>query len=257
MKNVILSIVLILSLCGFVFAGDINSPIAHWTFDEGSGTVAHDSADSHNGTVVGATWTTGKVGGCLSFNGSSNYVNLGNVNAFNFGSNNFTVSFWFKTEGTHDNGGGLGDVIGKYNMDIGRQWMFQQDSSGKINFATYYANSMYGGEGLTSTQGYQGQWVYCTGVRDGSNKYLYINGVLDNTGTCSGLVSSSSEVHIGDLCYDYSPSVEYQFFNGKIDDVRVYDYALSANEVAQLYNVPEPATICLFALAGLMLRRKK
>ena len=46
-------------------------------------------------------------------------------------------------------------------------------------------------------------------------------------------------------------------FEGLIDEVRIYDYALDATEVAQLYEIPEPATICLFALAGFMLRRRK
>ena len=220
---------------------DINSvfnPISRWKFDEPNGLIAHDSVGDNHGTVSGdPNWMAGKIGGCLDFDGSSNYVNFGNISAFNFGDSNFTISFWIKREGPHDNGGGFGNIINKYNFDIGRQWMFQQDSDGKINFATYHANNMNGGEGCVSSAIAQNQWVHCVGVRDGSNKYLYINGNINATGTCSGLLSSNSQVRIGDLCHGSDSSSNYQFFNGKIDDVMVFDRALSANEIQALYTM--------------------
>lgn len=210
--------------------------IGWWKLDEGGGTVAHDSADSYNGAIYSATWATGEIGGALSFDGTNDYVDFGDVDEFEFGSSNFSIAFWFYTQGTHDLGGdhsGYGDVISKYNYSVGRQWLFQQSPAGNINFASYTSSGS--GEGLTSHNGYQYQWVHCVGVREGSTKRLYINGDLDNTGTTQGVATGkTTKVFLGTI---EDTSHKYQLFNGKIDDVRVYNRALSAQEVFELYQL--------------------
>jgi len=252
--TLILTIVSFLVLSGFAYAGTIDTPISHWTFDETSGTTVYDSADGHNGTIAGdPVWTTGEIDGCLDFDGSGDYVNFGDVDQFEFRDNDFTISFWFKTEGAHD----AESIISKYDIYLGKQWLFQQTSDNKINFATYYTET--GGDGLVSTEGYINQWTHVTAVRDGSAKYLYINGVFDSTGICNGIVEgTTAPVLIGAISATAGTISYYQFFNGKIDDVRIYDYALSANEAYQLYQIPEPATICLLGLGALnLICRKK
>jgi hypothetical protein len=205
--------------------------VSWWRFDEGTGSIAHDSADSHNGTIYGAAWTTeGQINGALDFNGVNNYVDYGDIDEFEFGSKNFTISFWFNTEGAHNIGGSegaYGIIIGKYNVDSGKQWSFSQNPAGKITFATYYSSS--GSEGLASTNSYAGQWVHCVGVRNGAKKYLYFNGIVDVNGTCQGVqTGKTTKVLAGAV---QSSTKTYDFFNGKIDDIRVYNRALSAVEV--------------------------
>lgn len=248
---------------GVSFAGSIYTPVSHWAFDETSGTTVSDSGTGgYNGTVYGnPVWASGQVGGCLDFDGNGDYVNFGDIDAFEFGSSNFTISFWMKTEGSHDIGGeqsGKGDIIAKYNIEAGRQWIFQQTDDGKINFATYHSNSMYGGDGLVSTEGYFGEWVHVIGVRNGTTKYLYINGVLNNTASCTDIITGcSTQLRVGCIYSPQSSTYNYQFFNGKIDEIRIYDYALSANEAYQLYTIPEPVTFALFGTGALLLRRRK
>ncbi|MFQ6120757.1 MAG: hypothetical protein ACE5KE_12850 [Methanosarcinales archaeon] len=54
---------------------DRNGTVAYWTFDEGSGNIAHDiSGNGNDGSVYGASWTSGKVGKALDFDGSNDYV---------------------------------------------------------------------------------------------------------------------------------------------------------------------------------------
>jgi len=79
--------------------------------------------------------------------------------------------------------------------------------------------------------------VHVAAVRNGSTKLLYINGVLDTTGATAGVVTGkSSKVLIGTHeVYDKGVWTKYGHFNGIIDDVRIYDRALSAQEVEQLY----------------------
>ena len=73
---VIIVISALLAVCRFALA--VNDPVAHWKFDEGNGTTAYDSAGSNDGTVTGATWTTGQIGGALDFDGVNDYVKTAN-----------------------------------------------------------------------------------------------------------------------------------------------------------------------------------
>jgi hypothetical protein len=253
MKNITLLILLVLCVSGLAFAGSINSPIAHWTFDETSGTVAHDSAGSYNGSVSGATWTTGKVGGALSFDGINDYVNCGDIAALEFGNNNFTIAFWFNISAI----GAKLSLVSKYNI-YGRQWLSDVRQDGSLAFATYSKDNTYSGVGVVDTTApvsSVGQWIHCAIARQGSQMNLYVQGSYYETSNCYGtLTGYSTPVTIGALLDYGSP---YNCFNGKIDDVRVYDYALNANEVAELYQIPEPMTIGLFVISGLLLRNKK
>ncbi|MHC4423727.1 MAG: hypothetical protein ACYSWR_03540, partial [Planctomycetota bacterium] len=78
-------------LLGFVFANfgylspsiaiGANGLISLWEFEEGDGTIAHDSVGNNDGTIYGASWTTGVIGGALRFDGVDDYVNVGNDNS--------------------------------------------------------------------------------------------------------------------------------------------------------------------------------
>jgi len=232
------TILILLSFCGFVSA---DSLVAHWALDEANGVTVYDSANSYDGTIVGnPIWDTGQVDGCLDFDGSGDYVNFGSMSTVNFSTSNFTISFWFKTEGTHDIGGGQtgsGVLLGKYSVYTGRQWYICQTSDGKIHFVTYHANTSLGGDECKSTESHLEEWTYCTAVRQGTVTYMYINGQLDSSGLCPKIVTSGSSTNVfmgllGDGRY---------YFNGKIDDMRVYDYALDANAIDELYQSTLPA----------------
>ena len=72
--------------------------ISYWKFDEGSGGIAGDSIGGNNGIIYGATWTTGLVGGALSFDGVDDYVNIGNVEALNFErTDTFSIEAWIRS----------------------------------------------------------------------------------------------------------------------------------------------------------------
>jgi hypothetical protein len=245
--------VLVFFITGISFAS-IYTPTAYWQLNETSGTKVIDSTGIYNGTISGnPVWSTaGKFGGCLDFDGNYDYVNLGNK--FDFSSSNFTISFWFKKEGAHDlpQSGTSGVFISKYNVS-GRQWYICQTIDGNIDFVTFHSDNSLGGDGVRSTTTYgKNEWVYVTAIRNGNTNLLYINGTLNNTCSNSGIVSGiSTGVRIG-IMGDSRYS-----FNGKIDDMKIYNYALSSNEVATLYTIPEPTTMCLFAFAGLLIRNKK
>jgi hypothetical protein len=103
--------------------------IGYWNFDDGTGTIAHDTSGSgYNGTVNGATWTTGKINGGLSFNGNTNNVVTGNIAL----GNTFSISAWvnpaaapqkayIRIAETHYNGGlyvGTNSTGAKYKFIV-------------------------------------------------------------------------------------------------------------------------------------------
>ena len=75
-RKILVILMVSVFLCGFARASDPNM-VAHWTFDEGSGTIAYDSAGTNNGAVIGASWTAGWINDALSFDGLNDYVNVG------------------------------------------------------------------------------------------------------------------------------------------------------------------------------------
>lgn len=95
-KLTIAAVAGLIFVCNSVAWADL---VGYWPFDEGSGSVAHDtSGQANHGPVYGATWTTGRSGSALSFDGSNDFVTLPNVDLWDFGTESFTVTAWFKSD---------------------------------------------------------------------------------------------------------------------------------------------------------------
>jgi hypothetical protein len=133
---------------------------------------------------------------------------------------------------------GLGETDPDTNVIIKRgnsqelNYRISTDSSDNVRSvirdigATSNFNSMY-----STTPIPRNSWTHLTLTYDGQEQKLYINGVLNSTDTTTGqpLVSGATELLIG------GSSASQQNFNGKIDDIRIYNYSFSDNEVLQLY----------------------
>jgi hypothetical protein len=80
--------------------------VANWAFNEGAGSTAYDSVGSNNGNIMGATWTGGKYGSALNFNGAGNYVSVAENPSLRFTqTDSFTIAYWAKPAGTN------GDIL--------------------------------------------------------------------------------------------------------------------------------------------------
>jgi hypothetical protein len=214
--------------------------LSYWTFDEGSGTIAHDSASSNNGTLVnGPAWTTGKIGGALSFDGINDYVAL---SSFTVSTNNGTIALWFKTSG---------DFSGNY----GHQGYLISRDSQVWSYLTLEGGGShaYRIAGETNTQddyfvatdaNFVGGWNNIAVSFHNKTATTYLNGEF----------LQSMSVNNPSLTLDRIGGGLDTFYNGKIDDVRIYDRALSQNEVRAL--LPEPATLLLLGLGAVILRKK-
>jgi uncharacterized protein (TIGR03437 family) len=199
--------------------------IAAYGFDAGSGTTAADaSGNGITGNIHDAAWTTSsKFGKALSFNGSSNYVDLGNPASLQI-TGSMTWSAWVMATGDPADDGQI----------VAKGWQFKTSpDTGPHTFGVAVAPA---GSPSSLTQRYSktvralNTWYYVAGVYNASARTLdiYVNGVLDN-GVLRGTVpaaqaSSSRNVTIGMNSDGYN-------FKGVIDEVRIYGRPLSQAEI--------------------------
>jgi len=203
--------------------------VGYWKFDEGSGTTASDSSGYGNtGTLsTGAStpgWTTGKVGGALSFDGVDDYVGLPEPPAASTNINTGSVFAWIKTPNA---GTGYQGIVVKqfaYGMFLVDNifgiydWVSGWRSSG-VNLA----DNLWHFVGFT--------FENIDAAAPSNNAKLYLDGELKVTVTLK-LQNHNEGIVIG---AGNNPGVS-QFFNGLIDEVRIYNRALSAAEISAIYN---------------------
>ena len=207
-------------------------PMSKWNFNEGSGCVATDLYGGNNGTLasncptISPSWVVGKIGNALNFNGASNNVLVNNSVNLNF-TTSMSVSAWIKWNITPSTGAPYATIMNK-NGDS--QYRLQHNGTNanfefgvKTNVGDTYVTS------LTSPT--VGTWYHLVGTWDGTLIKIYVNGVLEKTGTRTGTMPSSAIlVKIG------SSSSNARWFNGIIDEVNLWDRALTQAEVTQIYS---------------------
>jgi N-acetylneuraminic acid mutarotase/sugar lactone lactonase YvrE len=204
--------------------------VAHWTFDETEGILASDSAGDAYGCLFGEpVWrpADGKRGGALELDGIDDYILSDYV--LNPSNGPFSVFIWIK-------GGAAGQEL-----------ICQADGTGSgetwLGMDALNANLMTGlvppplgrfiPEPLESqSQIADGQWHHVGFVWDGSYRYLYVDGteVAKDTQALAQLKYSNGGLHIGTSKKRDTGT----FFSGLIDDVRIYNKALSAEEIDEM-----------------------
>jgi len=193
--------------------------VAAYSFDEGAGTVLNDnSGNGNNGTIVGGTWTSGRFRSALHFNGTSDRVDLPPLGTFY--KNAFTIEAWVKKDTSTKSDVA---VVGTWASGQGGPMLWIDYVSSHLDLTLNSGGSNYVDSGQLLTAG---QWQYLTGTYDGTTAKVYINGVLVASKAFSGNVGDSNSWRIGS--YGSSPT---GFFDGTIDEVRIYNRALAPSEV--------------------------
>ena len=223
--------------------------VSHWKLDGN----ATDSAGGNNGTIYGATPATGQIDGALEFDGTNDYVNLGNPASLNF-SGAITISAWIKPDVI--NGVNINRNIvahGYQSAGIDKEVYLRIANDGQYEIGSYVQGGGTGRATYTIPSEDQGNWVHLVGLYNGSTWLLYRNGTqVGSANNATGAIAVDENWAIG-----ARGTGTERFFDGSIDDVRIYNRALSSEEVVQLYHIPEPATLLLFGLGGLALRFKR
>jgi hypothetical protein len=209
--------------------------IAYLKLDEGSGTLAGDSSGNGNaGSLVnGAGWTPGHSGQAVSLDGVNDYVRIPHTAALD--AYPLTVAVWFKSTTTT----GWRALVNKYLA--GSMNGYQVFFSGGSLCAWYFrdaSNSVYDGSGCPmATTGYNdGQWHQAVFVVDAAGGRLYVDGAQKGTRAwtgSAGAVTTTQEIQLG---HYPGGSEGTAFVPGAVDELQVYNRALTAAEVLQLYN---------------------
>ena len=207
--------------------------VGYWPMDEESGTSAYDaSGKGYIGTIQGAsTWQSSssgscKVGGCFNFNGSSNYINVGDKQDLNLSSGG-TISAWIRIPSSWV-GSAYPSVAGKgasagWDSDGWSLFAFSDNKIGiGMRNGTFTVSPSF-------TNTIKDQWTHIVGTWDGTTIRLYQDGVQKTSASQTITPPQTSTSFI----IGRGPSSYY--FGGLIDDVRVYNRALATSEVKTLY----------------------
>jgi len=198
--------------------------VAHWKLDEMAGDIAYDSVGELDATVHGEPlWqpTSGKYAGALEFDGIDDYISTPFV--LNPGNGSLSAFTWIK-------GGLPGQVIISQTGDFGDTWLSVDSSEDKFKtgFSGTYFGDLVSGTVITDGQWHHVGFVYDMGT---FHRQLYVDGALvaEDVSVVSGMPSD------GGLNIGASKGLDAgTYFSGLIDDVRIYNQALSAEEIAVL-----------------------
>ena len=207
-------------------------PILSLPMNEGTGTTTADaSGNGSNGVLQnGSTWTTGKFGTGVKFDGSNDVVYVSSPTALNTVKTGVTVSAW-----VYRNANQSGDVS-VVSREVGKTWYEHYYLGFKDGKSQWYVNtsSGYSNMGLGATAPV-GQWTHVVGTYDGSTVRFYVNGVQQYSTPHSGTFATDTTGLTIGANHNGANHAAEEAFNGNIDEVNVYAYALSAQEVTQLY----------------------
>ena len=213
---------------------DGTGPFAYWKLDDGAGPTAVDSVGSNDGTLTsGPTWVVGTLDGALDFDGVDDYVDAG---TFDVTGSGLTMLGWFNAETISTNDP---RIVSKANgTSVSDAWWQLSTSTSGSN---RYLRMRVKAGGVTTTFAdssvnlIAGQWYFAVSTYDAAtgDMKLYLNGTQIASGShgVGGPVDSNPTVPVA---IGANGTAE-RFFDGVLDDVRVYDRALTATEIADLY----------------------
>jgi len=206
--------------------------VGYWKMDESSSPAVDSSGNGNNGTWIGtADDDSGKFGNAISLDGNSGYIEIGSTAPVNESAGTYSVWIYPETVGERRHiiyAGENGDGWGSHN-----ELHLSLENNNTVGLY-HYNGSGYNIQ-LSTSLATINQWYYLTATWDGntSTANLYINGELKATDSSVTAVSKTGWLNKIRIGVSNNPNGRY--FDGKIDEVRIYNRALSPAEVRALY----------------------
>jgi hypothetical protein len=208
-----------------------------WKFDEGLGATAYDASSNHNnGTLYGGMatsvtsgWRAGGYGGALAFDGGDDYIGVENSDSLALRSA-ITVEAWINASSFSGHASNQYRILDKFiYLNDGWYLYYYSATTGisRFVFATYDGTSHPAIYNIVPTLN---TWYFIVGVSDGTNNRIYVNGVSGSPAFSGTLTSSTNPLRIGGYgISDYA-------WSGLIDDISIYNYARTPDQIRQDYN---------------------
>ena len=224
------------------------SLIAEWAGDGNT----DESVAGRDGTLQnGATFRTGKIGQAFSLDGNNDYISVADNDVWTLGSE-FTISLFANFDDVkqqpigllpnvfigHDEGGGEFDKWVLFFDDV-------PDGSNTGNLVFHINNGA--SDFLVSPTSFTvtpGQWHHFSVTRSGSTYTFYADGASLGTRTLTRTISNANAL------LTIGQAEGLGFFDGGLDEIQIYNEALSASQIASIANVPEPASLAIWSVIG-------
>jgi len=226
------------------FTGTCDPPVGEWKMDEYSGSTAYDtSSNSNDGSLQNdTTWESAakcKYASCLSFDGDDDYVALGYDESFDFKGydKSFTLTAWINTDTLDSNGG----IVTRSTQEATKQYALNFAATNNNISFTVRSDSTHVVSSATDTIT-ANSWYYVVGVADSGTMRVYVNGVTSGTtDTYTNGPVKDRGTAVADIgVYYRNEAGSEAFFNGQIDNVMIFDYALTQEQISWLYNKGKP-----------------
>ncbi len=206
-----------------------NNLIAYLPFD---GDLSDKSGNGNDGTSYGALSTvSGKINQGMSFDGIDDYIEVVDSASLDI-TNNLTMESWFSPTTTINSTNSNARIVDKQNAYY---LLFDYPSTnGKLKLVLKIGGTWVNVASVTATWN-AGQWYHIVGTYDGSTMRIYVNGTLENSKPMTGNIGTSDyKLFLGTRAVSNVPT--NMFFNGSIDEVKIYSRALDSAEVLDHYN---------------------
>lgn len=196
--------------------------VSYWTLDEGTGTTASDSITTNDLTLVGADYwyDDGHKGKCLDVDGSSDYGKAADSPSLDI-TPHISVECWLNA-----------DSFSGIMQFVNKQKYIMRFEYGLCEFVPTVNGRQYQNTGVSTASMTLGEWHHVVGTYDGSKIKFYLDGLPKDTTSIAGSLSTDN--------FDFVVGARFRFydrkFDGRVDEVRLYDRALSDAEILQNYN---------------------
>ncbi len=226
----VLVVVFLLGFSGMVQADLNDGLVAYYPFNENAN---DESGNGNDGTVNGATLTAdrnGNAGRAYSFNGQNSYITVPHDSSL-ISTDEITLSAWIKSSDMTKNDQ---DIISKTESGSFSLALNETDgiTESKLAFLLYVNNDY---QFVYSSAHVNNQWYHVVGIYDATEMKIYVDGTLEGTLPISGPIkNNTSPLILGNESGQLNEP-----FDGTIDDIRIYNRALSESEIQQLYNENE------------------